>query len=53
METLIGAALVWFLGNKDLIKLLAAFCSGLGVVATSFTLWHRTREDDRYNDGHF
>lgn len=52
METLIGAALVWFLGNKDLIKLLVAFCFGIGVIATSFTLWHRAREDDRWH-GHF
>ncbi|MMZ53491.1 hypothetical protein D1872_152800 [compost metagenome] len=53
METLLGATLVWFLGNPDLVKLLVAFTMSLAVIYTVFALWQRMREEDKIKREYF
>lgn len=50
MATVIGGALVWLLGNFDLIVLLASFTLGIGVIDTIFSIrseLERRRELER------
>lgn len=44
MESLIGATLVWFLGNKDLIKLLAVFVPSISIVYIFLVMGGRRNE---------
>ncbi|MDN4081316.1 hypothetical protein QYF52_25660 [Paenibacillus polymyxa] len=48
MQTIIGAALLWLLGNTDLIKLLASFVLAIGAIHTAFSLWHIHRRGEEY-----
>ncbi|GBK66265.1 hypothetical protein PbDSM24746_62690 [Paenibacillus macerans] len=50
MSSLIGGALIWLLGNFDLITLLASFTLGIGVIDTIFSIrseYERGREFER------
>lgn len=39
MQTIIGAALLWLLGNKDLLILLCSFTFSVGVIHTILSIW--------------
>lgn len=48
METIVGYAFAWAIGNQDALTILCVMTFGLGLVYTTLMIWkHYEGDDDR------